>query len=378
MIITGEDEGKSTTPKMAEHNGRQSTSADSERLYVLEANRQVYNSMYRSDDAGETFATIKHEENLLGSTPKSKSGQAPIDMAIAVSPTDPDEVHVGGITTFRSMDGGYTFEQTSKLGRTNKTGYCHPDVDILVYLKDTLYIGTDGGFSISQDKAESFEDRSVGLGIRQFYRIGVSQTDPVIVGGGSQDNGSSIYFGQTNTWRDWLGGDGMETFIDWSNPQVIYGEWQLGGASVTRDQGLTLGKVRGIPEFGEWVTPFAQDPEDPEVLYIGAKDVLKHSEAGDFDVPWEPISNFKENAVNPVITVMKIAPSNNQVIYVAMHKRKPNSNDPPNGHLKKTEDGGKTWVDLEEFLPEGIRDQKIIRKMAALHGKTSPRKSDGN
>jgi hypothetical protein len=65
------------------------------------------------------------------------------------------------------------------------------------------------------------------MGIRQFYKIGISQTDLVIVTGGSQDNGSSV-MDVNGDWTDWLEADGMEGFIDKTNTDVIYGTSQFG------------------------------------------------------------------------------------------------------------------------------------------------------
>ena len=61
----------------------------------------------------------------------------------------------------------------------------------------TLFAGTDGGIFKAEDTAnvtsDYYEDLSTGLGIRQLYKIGITQTPEVIVTTGSQDNGSSFY-----------------------------------------------------------------------------------------------------------------------------------------------------------------------------------------
>lgn len=47
--------------------------------------------------------------------------------------------------------------------------------------------------------------------MREFYRIGISQSDRNIHIGGSQDNGTSIL--DEEGWLEWNGGDGMEAVV---------------------------------------------------------------------------------------------------------------------------------------------------------------------
>ena len=83
-----------------------------------------------------------------------------------------------------------------------------------------------------------YTDLTAGLGIRQFYKIGISQTDPVIVSGGSQDNGTSVYRAD-GIWYDWLGADGMESFVDHSDSNTMYGTSQNGTLYKSYDQGAS-------------------------------------------------------------------------------------------------------------------------------------------
>lgn len=316
------------------------TAADANLVYVLEASGGIFGGLYTSENGGDNFTKINHEGlNFFGysSTGQDNTGQAPRDMAIAVNPTNANEVHIAGILTWRSMDRGINFTITSDWipgsAAAANIGYCHADVDDLVFNGTTLYAVTDGGIYKASNtttlNSDYYEDITMGLSIRQFYKIGVSQTEDVIVTGGSQDNGSSFYKEETG-WKDWLGGDGMETFISRTNSNNFFGTSQFGVLYRSMNGGNSYFQIN-IPGSGEgnWVTPFEQDPIQANTIYAGYKKVYKSANSG---ATWTAISqNFDNNLDN-----LKIAPSNNQVMYASQFFR-----------LYKTEDGGNSnWTQV--------------------------------
>lgn len=333
--------GFSTGPKMI------GVSADDANIvYVLEASGGRFGGFYTSSNSGDSFTKLNHGSlNFFGysTSGNDNSGQAPRDMGIAVNPTDVNEVHIAGILTWRSSNGGTSFSCTSDWipgnAASQNIGYCHADVDDIQYYGTTLYAITDGGIYKAENtatvSANYYEDLTQGLGIRQFYKIGVSQTADVIVSGGAQDNGTSFYK-QATQWKDWLGADGMETFIYRDNSSVFFGTSQNGQLYRSGNGGSSQ---EGLNEpgsgSGNWVTPFEQDPVLVNTIYVGYNIVYKSSNLGN---TWTPISqNFNGNLDN-----MKISPTNNEVMYVS---RGP--------FLYKTEDAGATdWV--QTTIPGGI------------------------
>src|SRR5690606_12267258 len=325
--------GFSTGPKMI------GVSADDANIvYVLEASGSRFGGFYTSNNSGGSFTKLNHGSlNFFGysTSGNDNSGQAPRDMGIAVNPTNADEVHIAGILTWKSSNGGVNFSCTSDWIPGNAAaaniGYCHADVDDLQFYGTTLFAITDGGIFQAENtgtvSANYYEDLTEGLGIRQFYKIGVSQTADVIVSGGAQDNGTSFYTAATD-WKDWLGADGMETFIDKDVSTTFYGTSQFGQLYRTTNGGNS---EAGLNEpgsgSGNWVSPFEQDPTDPNTIYVGYNIIYKSTNSGN---SWTAISqNFGSNTNN-----LKIAPSNNQIMYLS---RGP--------FLYKTNDGGATdWV----------------------------------
>ena len=58
-------------------------------------------------------------------------------MLVTASPLDADEVHIAGVLTWRSLDAGVNFQNTSDwipqdAASANK-GYCHADVDLMLF-----------------------------------------------------------------------------------------------------------------------------------------------------------------------------------------------------------------------------------------------------
>ncbi|MFB1039421.1 MAG: hypothetical protein QMC35_03090, partial [Polaribacter sp.] len=161
-------------------------------VYVLEANSGIFGGFYKSTDSGSNFVKLDHtNKNYFGysSNANDNRGQAPRDMDVIVNPNDANDVHIAGILSWRSVDGGASFNITSQWVPQNaenqNIGYCHADIDTMMYHNDKIYVGSDGGIFVANDplnvSSAYYTDLSAGLGIRQFYKIGISQTDPVIV-----------------------------------------------------------------------------------------------------------------------------------------------------------------------------------------------------
>lgn len=318
---------------------------DPEVVYVIEANGGSFGGLYKSEDAGFSFVELNHAgRNYFGydTAGFDPGGQAPRDMDITVNPNDVNEVHIAGVLTWRSLDGGLNFDISSDWVPGNAAnagiGYCHADVDILEFVNNILYAGTDGGIfkapNTTEISADYYTDLSTGLGIRQWYKIGVSQTSDVVVTGGSQDNGSSFYSAVTGQWIDWIGADGMEGFVDKDNPELLYGMIQFGGMYRTENGGATL---LNLPEpgsgSGAWVSPFEQDPSVQNTIYCAFEQVFRSDNKGG---NWTPISQDFGGDLNQ----MKIAPSNNQIIYASR-----------GAQLYRTMDGGAT--DWQTMNPPG-------------------------
>ena len=302
------------------------TADDPSVVYVLEASNGVFSGFHKSTDSGNAFTKLDHTgKNYFGysSFADDNSGQAPRDMDIVVNPQNAMDVHIAGVLSWRSTDGGANFSITSQWIPENaefeEIGYCHADIDIMEYVGNDidgykLYVGSDGGVFVADNplnvSSSYYRDLTPGLGIRQFYKIGISQTDPVVVSGGSQDNGTSV-LGSDGIWKDWLGADGMETFVDKNDSNILYGTIYNGILYKSFTEGVSRNGIDS-PEgkSGNWITPFEQDPILQNVIYTGYDEVYKSDNGGN---DWVSISqNFGGN-----LNHLKIAPSSSFHMYAS-------------------------------------------------------------
>lgn len=315
------------------------TAANPEVLYIAEASSGRFNALYKSENSGVSFSQLANNSiNYFGYSLDGldTGGQAPRDMDIAVSPVDENEVHLAGVNTWMSLDGGATFNTTANwvisVSADVGIGYCHADVDILLFEDDVLYVGSDGGIFKAEDSqnitANYYTDLSTGIGIKQLYKLGVAQGEELRISIGSQDNGTSVYREDTD-WQCWIGADGMETFIMDEDNNLIFGTIQFGNLYKSTNGATTLeGMNEPGPGEGNWVTPFEQGNENG-VIYVGYDQVYKSTNYGD---SWGAISQDLGGNLNN----LKIAPSNSDVMYATREYR-----------LYKTIDGGATsWVQM--------------------------------
>lgn len=316
-------------------------------VYVLEAANGIFGGLYKSIDSGSSFTKLIHDNrNYFGydTAGIDDRGQAPRDMDVAVNPNDANDLHIAGINTWRSINGGDTFSITSQWtpdgANSQNIGYCHADVDILEFVGSganaKLFVGTDGGIYKAENptvvSSSYYTDLTAGLGIRQFYKIGVSQTNPVVITGGSQDNGSSALLSDGN-WIDWFGADGMEGFVDKNDADIFYGTSQFGSfvkytnwSWASGVSYLTQPDDKGGDSSWNWVVPFEQDPITPNVIYCAFDEVYKSIDGGS---NWESISQFFSNDIDH----LKIAPTDSNKIYIAI-----------NGLFWYTTNAGTSWA----------------------------------
>lgn len=304
------------------------TSSGRAQIAVTEANPDyVYffsstGGIYRSEDSGETFT--------FRSNNPSPGYQSWYDLACAASHVDADEFHIGEINTFRSLDGGFTWTQTTDWTWNNGIGYTHCDIHELVFYGGTLYVGSDGLICKSENSGNSWTDLSLGINIRQFYRIGASQNSLYKILGGSQDNGTSVY--TEFFWHEWLGADGMECAVNYENENIVYGTSQ-NGIFYKSNQGGNFGNVNITqPGGGNWITPFVMHPTNPDILYVGNDRIRKTTNGMN---SWTTLLSGGGN-----FNTMAISRSNPDYLYATR-----------GSSIYRTDDGGQSWTDISFGLP---------------------------
>jgi photosystem II stability/assembly factor-like uncharacterized protein len=139
---------------------------------------EAQGSLWRSDDAGRTWANVSWDRRLIG--------RAGYYIRIRVSPDDPDHLMIANSTLWRSRDGGRIWS-----GGGGGCGDCH-DIwwDTNPQLAGHYIVTGDGGMGIYGSPANPTGNTSVSLPIGQMYRVTVDQRTPYWVYASRQDNGS--------------------------------------------------------------------------------------------------------------------------------------------------------------------------------------------
>ena len=168
-----------------------------------------------------------------------------------VDPTDPEYVYLGGTYFWRSTDSGANFELTSGSGSPANSAH----VDHHAFAADPLspkiiYTLNDGGIYRSSDRGKSGTWKFIGEGIAnvEFYDHAAAVTQPNLVIGGTQDDGTIKYDGSSTVWKMIRGGDGATVDIDPTNAQILYSMVQYASSiAKSKDGGSFTGLAKNLP-----------------------------------------------------------------------------------------------------------------------------------
>ena len=302
--------------------------ADPNYVYLMATNsNNSFLGFYRSTDAGLTFTTMSTTPDIVG-------GQGWFNLAVVADPVTASTVYAAGTDVHKSLDGGVTWTNMTRV-YSDPAPNSHPDHHDLTFSgTSTLYATNDGGIYKTTNAGTSWSNISSNLSIGQMYGVGLSGTNEKTIISGLQDNGTNLTTDGLN-WKRVYGGDGMISFIDRTNDNIMYACYQNGGLAKSTNGGANFNSFTTGFSGGGWVTPFIQDPITADIVYAGGSRVFK-STAG---AAWVAISpddvDFKG------IIWMDIARTNNQIIYALT-----------NALLYKTVDGGLNWTKITT-LPSG-------------------------
>jgi hypothetical protein len=125
--------------------------SDANIIYLVGNQGGVGSAVYKTTDGGVTWRATPRLSWRDGGGAASATdftrGQAWYDLSLAVSPTNPNVVYVGGVDLFRTMDGGTSWTQASSWTGTGYP-YVHADHHGFIFEpgNGTVgYVGCDGG-----------------------------------------------------------------------------------------------------------------------------------------------------------------------------------------------------------------------------------------
>jgi hypothetical protein len=262
----------------------------------------------------------------------------PENDVLYISPANASVIYCGAVYTHKSVNGGATWNTVTWWYNNPPYPTVHADQRNIAHHPlhpDTLYFCNDGGLYSYAETADDWTELTNGFLTTQFYKIAHSQTDPMMIIGGTQDNGGRIR--QSNgTWRATNGGDAMEVAIDQSNNNIIYTTYIYGELYRSMDRWVNdtyyciSDNIPGGTPSGSWVAPYMIDPSDNQTLVAGYDDVWRTTDRG---ASWTQLSTNLFNG--STMECLTVAASDPNVIWVSSDTS-----------LKMTPDLGSTWISL--------------------------------
>jgi photosystem II stability/assembly factor-like uncharacterized protein len=238
--------------------------------------------VYRSDDAGESWQLINSDRRI--------GGRGPGAMGIAVAPDNPDEIYVANTTTWKSTDGGKTFDGF----KGAPGGDDYQRIWISGENPNIIALSSDQGAVISVNRGATWSSW-YNQPTAQFYHVTTDNRFPYWVYGAQQESGSAGTMSRSDygeiTFREWHSVGVFEygyIAVDPLDSNILY------GARITRTN-QELGEVADVtPEpvrRGEYrydrTLPVVFSPVDSHALYFSANVLFKSTDAGN---SWKVIS----------------------------------------------------------------------------------------
>ena len=285
---------------------------------------------YKSTNSGVSWSQISSGENIAGSyNGTTVDDQGGYDLCIAVHPDNPLVAFFGNVELSKTTDGSainFIRNPAGYYGGINAwDGWTHTDVHIIKFApsnSNVMYVGCDGGVYKSTNGGASFFHVNNGINSIQFYRLASHPTNQNILYGGAQDNGNfrTVNKGVSN-WIFATTGDGMECFVDYSNPDRAYMSTQNGSLKRTTNGGTTWSSLISDYSNTAWTAPFWQHPSNPEKLYAALdRRIYMSTNTGN---NWSDISG--EIATSNIITsaAQSSANTNNMMVVLSNYTNNP-------------------------------------------------------
>lgn len=192
-------------------------------LYAVpdSVNHQV-SRIWKSTDGGDNWAPTTTQP-----TSGWASGQGWYSLSAGINPSDPDQCIVGGLDTYKTINGGTSWVKISTWASTVGQ-YVHADQHNLQWWDggSKLMFACDGGIHFSSDNGATIRDRNKGLRLKQFYSVAIHPTETNYFLAGAQDNGvHRMNHPGLDSSIEVTGGDGCYVAIDQNEGQYQFGSY---------------------------------------------------------------------------------------------------------------------------------------------------------
>ncbi len=343
-------------------------------LYAAVEAQSGKQGFFRSTDRGESW---EKQSNYASSGNYYQE--------VVADPVDVDLVYVMNTYSGVSEDGGKTFENVGELNKhiDNHALWINPDNP------SHLLNGNDGGVYESYDRGKTWRFYT-NLPVTQFYKVAVDYAEPFYnVYGGTQDNftlgGPSRTIAPTgindDEWFVTVLGDGFEPHVDYTDPNIVYAQYQYGNLfRFDKQSGEQQNIKPQAPDADydynwNWDSPFFISQHDHKRLYFAADRVLRSDDRGQ---SWREVSGDLTRQIDrnrlevmgkvwPMDAIAKNASTTVYGNIVALAESPLDENllyaGTDDGLIHVTEDGGETWRRMDSF--PGVPDMVYVNELVA-------------
>lgn len=343
---------------------------------------QRQGGLFRSEDRGDTW------EKMSNTNPRPMYYSQ-----VRIDPSNPDRIYVLGTQLAISDDGGRSFRNDGavQIHVDHHALWINPDDP------DHLILGSDGGISASWDGAahwRMFDNIALG----QFYQVSYDMRTPYYVCGGLQDNDPwcgpsnnlSFHGIRNQDWYEVAYGDGFTTIVDPTDSTIVFSETQGGNLNrydVVTGEKTALKPIVGPRAEGDttkayrfnWHTPLVMSSHDPATIYFGSQYMMRSRDRG---VSWEEISpDLSKNIDRDTLSIMGVSGSEPMMSKndgISTYGNLTSIAESPldadvlyggtdDGNVQVTTDGGATWTNVVDRIPDLPARTYVSRLVASAH-----------
>jgi photosystem II stability/assembly factor-like uncharacterized protein len=307
---------------------------------------------------------------------------------IRIDPQNDQRLWVMGARMYFSDDGGRNFvtDLVTRIHGDHHAMWINPANS------DHIVLGSDGGIYLTYDRGKTW-DYVDTIALGQFYEVGYDMEKPYNIYGGLQDNGSwggpvrTLYqLGITNA--DWIrvgGGDGFYTQVDPNNRNTVYVESQNGNLGRLNLETTERKNIRPEPAPDgrryrfDWNSPILISPHDSSTIYYGGNHLFTSTDRGD---DWTVSPDLTKNMDRNEMPIMGVVPDVEKTLSIhdgiSTYGQIITISESPllkgilyagtdDGNLQVSRDGGETWKNVSDAIPELPDNIYCSRVVASNH-----------